>query len=106
MNSVDESLKQLILAIRQSKEYEEYHRDIERVKEVPDIMKSLDQFRKQNFEMQNRDDMDLEMIDQMEQEYQGLMDHPIVSAFLASELALCRLMQEINLALAASIDFE
>ncbi|MDR0963611.1 MAG: YlbF family regulator [Clostridium sp.] len=106
MSSVGEAVKQLIAAIQDSKEYADYHRDIERVKQLPELKMRLDAFRKQNFELQTREDMDLEMLEQIEQEYQSLMEDPLVNRYLSSELALCRMVQDINLALAESIDFE
>jgi cell fate (sporulation/competence/biofilm development) regulator YlbF (YheA/YmcA/DUF963 family) len=106
MSSVGEAVKQLIAAILDSKEYADYHRDRERVKQLPELQMQLDEFRKQNFELQNREDTDLEKLEQIEQEYQSLIDDPVVNQFLNSELALCRMVQDINLALAESIDFE
>jgi cell fate (sporulation/competence/biofilm development) regulator YlbF (YheA/YmcA/DUF963 family) len=79
---------------------------MEHVNQFTELKMRLDAFRKQNFELQNREDMDLEMLEQIEQEYQSLMEDPVVNQFLSSELALCRMVQDINLALAESIDFE
>jgi cell fate (sporulation/competence/biofilm development) regulator YlbF (YheA/YmcA/DUF963 family) len=106
MDGVREALDKLIREVRGSKEYQEYLREKDRVKKYPELKKRLDDFRMKNFQMQNGDDRALEMLDQMEQEYDRLMENPVVSGFLNKELAFCRLMQDINMSLAESIDFE
>jgi cell fate (sporulation/competence/biofilm development) regulator YlbF (YheA/YmcA/DUF963 family) len=106
MDSVHEALDRLIKEVIVSKEYNEYLREKERVKKYPELKNRLDEFRRKNFQMQNGDDRALEMLDQMEQEYERLMENPVVSGFLSSELAFCRLMQDISMSLAGSIDFE
>jgi cell fate (sporulation/competence/biofilm development) regulator YlbF (YheA/YmcA/DUF963 family) len=106
MDSVHEALDRLIKEVIVSKEYQEYLREKERVKKYPELKKRLDEFRRKNFQMHNGDDRALEMLDQMEQEYDTLMENPVVSGFLNSELAFCRLMQDISMSLAGSIDFE
>jgi cell fate (sporulation/competence/biofilm development) regulator YlbF (YheA/YmcA/DUF963 family) len=106
MDGVHEALDKLIREVRISKEYKDYLQEKETVKKYPELKKRLDDFRMKNFQMQNGDDRALEMLDQMEQEYDRLMENPVVSGFLNTELAFCRLMQDINMSLAESIDFE
>jgi cell fate (sporulation/competence/biofilm development) regulator YlbF (YheA/YmcA/DUF963 family) len=105
-SEVREALDQLIRGVRVSKEYQDYLREKERVKAYPDLKKRLDEFRKKNYQVQNGDDKALEMLDQVEQEYEKLMENPVLSGFLNTELAFCRMMQDITMSLIGSIEFE
>lgn len=106
MNNVDEAVKQLIAAILESDTYREYDIQRKRVKEVPGLKEKIDEFRFRNYELQNRNDIAFDKLDQFVKEYEDFREDPLVSAFLASELAFCRMMQEINIGITAALDFE
>lgn len=106
MNRIDVALKQLLDAVKDSTEYKEYMEMLEEVKKYPDLKEQIDIFRKRNFDMQNSADSSFEQIEQFQQEYATFRENPLVSDFLASELAFCRLMQQINLQLTDALNFE
>lgn len=56
--------------------------------------------------MQNTGDMAFERIEQFEREYSDFRENPLVSDFLAAELALCRTIQQINFNITEALDFE
>lgn len=45
-------------------------------------------------------------MDAFEREYEKFRDNPIVDDFLRAELALCRMIQEINIFITDEIGFE
>ncbi|MCH5344215.1 MAG: YlbF family regulator [Acetatifactor sp.] len=106
MNNVDEAVKQLIEAILNSETYARF--DIQRnlVKQVPGLKEQIDEFRRRNYEFQNNVDYDFAKLDQFEKEYEDFRENPLVSDFLAADLAFCRLIQEINIKITAAINYE
>lgn len=104
--SIDEALKQLIDRILHSKIYQEYDRQRIRAKEDPELKAQIDEYRRRNYELQTNADTAFEQIDWFEKEYAGFRDNPIVSDFLAAELAFCRMMQDIHIRMTEAMDFE
>ncbi|MDR2043532.1 MAG: YlbF family regulator [Clostridium sp.] len=103
---INDALLQLIDAIKASKEYQAFAREKERVKGYPELKERLDEFRWKNFELQNTEEDALEKTEQMEEEYQDIREHPVVSDFLSAELDFCRMMQAVYWELTESMDFE
>ena len=108
MAELDEALEGLIKAIRASKEYEKYELEKEKVKRFPDLKAQIDQYRELNYRMQDStEDSELfHKIEEFEREYEKFREDPLVSDFLAAELAFCRMMQEINVRITSDLDFE
>jgi len=67
-------------------------------KEHPDLKSQIDDYRRRNFQFQNETDSDrlFDEVDVFEREYESFRRNPIVSDFLAAELAFCRQFQEIQ----------
>lgn len=91
--------------IRQTEVCQEYFRQKEKVKQYPDLKRRIDEFRKRNYRIQTEMDSDalFDEIDRFEKEYEEFRKNPIVSDFLAAELAFCRMYQEITEKI--SVDF-
>ncbi len=106
MSKIDNALEHLIETILESEEYREYDAQRDKVNQFPELKAKLDEFRRLNFELQTSDDYTIEKIDQFEMQYAEFRENELVSAFLAAELAFCRMMQDINLRLTAAMDFE
>lgn len=106
MDSIDRSLQQLITDILASDIYHAY--DVQRnlVNEQPELKAQIDTFRRRNLELQTSEYTTFEQIDSFEREYAEFRENPLVSDFLAAELAFCRLMQDINLRLTEAMHFE
>lgn len=98
MSNYIELTKDYVEAIRNNEICIEYSRQKDMVRtQYPDLKKQIDEFRKRNYALQNRTDPEklFDEIDQFEKEYEEFRKNPIVSDFLAAELAFCRLYQEI-----------
>lgn len=106
MSRLEEAVAELQRAIVESDCYQEYRRQLEQVKEYPELKAKIDDFRKKNYELQQQSDYAFDKLEQFEREYKGFREDPLVSGFLAAELALCRMMQEIDLKLVDGIEFE
>lgn len=104
--NVNEAVEQLIGAIRNTDAYLEYQRQLARVKEQPELKRQIDDFRTRNFELQTSKDTNFDKIDQFTRANEAFRENPLVSDFLAAELAFCRMMQEIGLYVTDQMRFE
>ena len=106
MNQVDEAVDALTEALMKSEVYLEYKKKLDEVKHFPQLKERIDEFRRRNFELQSRPDYAFDKMDEFEREYRRFREDALVSDFLAAELALCRMIQNINNRLVEALDFE
>ena len=106
MSNIDNTVDFLISAIKESEVYNKYVQQLSEVKKNPELKKQIDEFRSRNFALQNSEDIALDKMEAFEQEYANFREIPLVSEFLAAELAFCRMMQEINLRITDAMQFE
>ncbi len=103
---LDRAVENMIAAIKGSEVYGKYLTALALVKQQPELKAQIDEYRRKNYEMQSNGDVAFERIEQFEQEYADFRENPLVSDFLASELALCRMIQQINLHITEELNFE
>lgn len=98
MSLIDTCTNALIQVILRGKVYQDYKTSLEELQKMPDVKRRVDEMRLLNYQMQNNDEeIDLyDFIDQIDCQMEELRKIPQVSAFMESELALCRQLQEIN----------
>ena len=106
MNSVDEAVEELRNAILQCDVYRDYCRSLEKVKQYPELKEQIDDYRMQNYELQQSPDYAFDKMEQFQRQYQSFRENSLVSDFLAAELAFCRMVQDIENRLVEGIDFE
>lgn len=106
MNEVEEAVDRLADALLNSEVYREYRSKLEQVKQDPDLKRQIDEFRMRNYELQQSPDYAFDKVEQFQREYQAFRDNPLVSDFLAAELAFCRMVQGIENRLSGMITFE
>ena len=104
--NVNNAVDQLVQAIRSNDAYLEYRRQLDRVKQQPELKKQIDDYRTRNYELQTSKDTNFDKIDQFTRENEAFRENPLVSDFLAAELAFCRMMQEIGLYITDQMNFE
>ncbi|MBO5292354.1 MAG: YlbF family regulator [Lachnospiraceae bacterium] len=108
MKMIEQATEEFIAAIRQTEEYREYIVQKEKIDRYPELKEQIYEYRRKNYELQCLGDSDelFEKIDAFQQEYEQFREDPMVSDFLAAELAFCRMMQEINIRIIEGVDFE
>lgn len=108
MNSLDELKKQIRKTIQESEEYKEYRELYDYISRHPDLKRQIDEFRKENFRIQYSDEVEdaIEAGLELNNRFADLRSEPVVDRFLAAEMCLCRLVQEICMAVADSVDFD
>lgn len=108
MSELERAVENLSAAIKKTDVYREYEREKEKVSHIPELKAQIDAYRIRNFEMQSmaNDEELFHKIEDFEQEYEKFRENPLVADFLAAELALCRMVQTINMELTAALDFD
>lgn len=105
-SKIQKSVQNLTADILESEIYNEYQKQLALVKEQPELKAKIDEFRIRNLALQTGENTTFEQLDSFEREYADFRENPLVDKFLASELALCRMLQRVNRALIEAIDFE
>lgn len=87
-------LNQMIL---ESEEYRGYCRTLAKVRENGELYNAMNSFRRRNYELQRYDDgiNRYHEVNKLALEYEKVLRHPDVNAFLVAEQILSRQMQEI-----------
>ena len=107
MNQIDEILENLIIAIKESKEDQDYLRLRDLIHQEPEKERAITELRRRNFELHKCRNVDLYTeMDRLENEFASLRAEPYVNEYLAAELSLCRMVQRINFRLMEEIEFD
>ena len=105
-SSVEQSLDNLIDTIKSDDIYLEYKKQLDLLRQDPELKRQVDDFRKRNYDMQMDGDLDFAKLDSFREEYREFRTNPLVDSFLAAELDFCRMMQNINFKIIDAVDFE
>ncbi len=106
INRLDSATTALINAVLATEEYQAFMAELKKVKEFPELKEQIDDFRKRNFELQSSADNDFNKLEQFEKEYAAFRENILVQDFLAAELDLCRLIQDLNMRITSALNFE
>lgn len=108
MNQIQTCTNDLIQAILNSEEYLHFCEIRDLVAKEADLREKINAFRQHVFETQNSPhplDMYEEQI-RLCKEYDEFRKNPLVEEFLKAELRVCRIVQEITMALAEQINLD
>lgn len=108
MEEINRATQELVAAIKGSEIYKQYLNEKEKLQDFPRLKDGIDEYRKKNFELQNSQDVDnlFERVDEFEREYEDFRENPFVNDFLAAELSICRLIQEVYVSITEAINFD
>ena len=107
MRDIDRLKYELAEALKSSEEYLNYKKCKDLLAEKPDIERSVDDMRRQTFELQNSEGFDnsFEAIDDFSRRFEIECSQDVANNFLKAELCLCRMVQEICKTIIEDIDF-
>ena len=104
---IRKAMEEFLHALKESSAYKDYQYQKERVKRVPGLTDRINDFRAKRFEFQKYQGEDLfEKLDEFERKYETFQEEPMVREYLAAELEICRLVQEINDAIIELVDID
>lgn len=101
------SIEELKQSLLESEAFVRYQKVRAEVHNYPEKEYRLHEFRRKNYFLQNsREQLDLfTEEDRLEQEYAVYKD-PLLGEYLAAEVAVCRIIQQVNKELIGCLDFE
>ena len=108
MSRVEELTKELTEAITDSCEYKRFKEFESEVMKRPDLKRALDDFRRENFRMQYSEDTGDVLSATRKYSDEQIADirkQPEVEGYLAAEMELCRMVQEICMSVVEAVDF-
>lgn len=108
MKQVERCAQNLVWAIQDSEEYQNFCRIREKVKKDPDLREQINQFRIHVFDVQNSPEP-LDMYDEQKKlcrEYEEFRKNPLVNEFLQAELRICRMLQKVTMDIAGAVDLD
>lgn len=108
MEKIEALKAELKQAVLESNEYREYKRLETEISRDADLKRSVDEFRRQNFEIQYNDEIqDIEQsVSQLEARFTEIRNQGLVKNYLAAEICLCRLVQDICVSVVDVLDFD
>ena len=97
MQRIDELKLELRKAILESEEYKEYKRLEAIIMRNPELKRNIDEFRRQNFELQNSSDVQdiFSATNELNERYAFMRNQDSVNRYLTAEICLCRRVQDI-----------
>ena len=108
LNNVDIYTRALISVVRDSKEYREYCAARRKVEDKPELKKQINQYRRDTYRLQNFSDAEslYDKVQEFNREYAQFRKDPLVTEYLSSELAVCRMLQKISASIVESVDLD
>jgi cell fate (sporulation/competence/biofilm development) regulator YlbF (YheA/YmcA/DUF963 family) len=101
------ALDELVDAMKNSEEYLRFKKAEAKVREFPGMQEKIDSFRKGWYTMQAAGAPDLFVqVDHYEAKHSDFRENPHVQEYLASELAVCRLFQQVSWTLLQNFDVD
>lgn len=94
--------------IKSTDEYMTYSGAVSVLERIPDLMDRVNEYRQENFRLQNRYEGDelFDKLDELQNKYEDILNDGRVSLFLHAESGFCKMMQEINNYVVEGFDFK
>lgn len=111
MNEVEivwDETSALANVIRNTSIYQEFQKALEELKEHPQLKARTDEFRTRNYLAYNslKEPASFVEFGELEANLMELIQYPQIERYLKAELALCRMLQEVENQLTADICFD
>ena len=89
--------RELTALLKRTESYQNYCRDLAKLKERPDLYSQLNVFRRRNLQLQILSDTE---------DYENILMESVVMDFLTSEQAVCKLLRKVYDVLYKEIDLD
>lgn len=97
MDIIKEKVEELVAAIEDSSEYQNFLAAKKQVDLVPGLEDKIRKFCWENYELQSSDEEGLyERMEAFEEQYEEFRRNTVVEKYLEHELRMCRMLQAIN----------
>ena len=106
-NEINMLLEQLLDAVRQSKEYNQYQNLLASLKKQPELYQRIGEFRRRSVSLQLAENVNMiEENNALQKEFADLQVNGLASEFMAAEHQYCQLIRELQSHLLEEIDLE
>lgn len=108
MKQVEMYTKQLVQAIQESQEYQEFCKVREELRRQPELRDRMNEMRRMNFELQSTAPSEelYRELNSIWKEFREFRKNPLADEFLKAELAMCRMLQQINNEITSAVDLD
>lgn len=108
MKQVEMYTKQLVQAIQESQEYQEFCEVREQLRRQPELRERMNEMRRMNFELQSTAPSEelYRELNSIWKEFREFRKNPLADEFLKAELAMCRMLQQINNEITSAVDLD
>lgn len=98
----------LIHTIKSTSIYAEYRSSLEELQRYPEWKALADEFRKKNYLAYHslKDHISFADFDSLEERRMEMEKYPQIDRYLKAEVALCRVLQEVQSRIVAAMDFD
>ncbi len=106
--NVDIYTKALIRSIMESGEYRAFCEAKRKLARMPELKRTINEYRTESFRLQNYGDEDTlyDRVQQFNQKHASFRKDPLVNEYLSTELAMCRMLQEVFATVVDAVDLE
>ncbi|MCU6763388.1 Protein of uncharacterised function (DUF964) [uncultured Roseburia sp.] len=107
MNDIEKAANSFLAAVKNSSEYQRYQKARSEIRQYPEKVQKLYEFKKRNYELQNSGDrIDLfSELDQLQKEYNEFRNDAVWN-YLEAESTVCKMIRQINWMLAENLEIE
>ena len=108
MQRIDQLKADIADTIKESAEYKEFKRLEAIVNMDPNLKRSIDEFRRRNYEIQNSGQVEdiFAAQEELNNQYKDIRSQYMVNRYLMAEICLCRMVQDICKSVVDSIDMD
>ncbi|MFW5629292.1 MAG: YlbF family regulator [Acetivibrio ethanolgignens] len=107
MHRVEEETYELVAAIKDSREYSQYHWLYSEIKKDEKLLKRLNAFRRRRFELEMTEiEEGLEAQRGLAAEFNELLIDPLVAQFLSAEYKYCKMVRQAVYRITECLDME
>lgn len=107
MHRIEEETYGLVAAIKDSREYSQYHWLYSEIKKNEELLKKLNAFRRRRFEMELAGvEEGLEAQRDLAAEFNELLIDPLAAQFLSSEYKYCKMVRQAVYRITECLDME
>lgn len=92
---IAESAEILVEMLKDDPDYQNYHILWQKIEQNPELCSRVNEFRRKNFELQNRSHNPEQDLWNLNPEYQELCKIALASEYLEAESSVCRTIQDI-----------
>lgn len=100
--------RDMTVLLKKTESYQNYCRDLERLKACPDLYSQLNVFRRRNLQLQVLNEMEDydDKTEELQKEYKNILMESVVMDFLTSEQAVCKMLRKVYDVLYQEIDLD